>query len=398
MTVTPAARAAVGPLLPHPDEGVRAFAFYYVAHAIGELGEPSRTEWLPEIRRLLDDPEGDIQETAQELLDELSPRPAPATARPPEERRKSGLVARVPGAHTCRADLPVPARLKTRRWENALITVPCRYRRVSLALFQSCAADPRAASGARDAALIAVLAGAALRRAEASALDLADVDLSEGSLVVRGKGGRERRTFLAQGGEEAVGAWIDVRGTEPGPLFVGVAKGGAIDPAMGRVGPDAILAILRRRARRAGVADFSAHDLRRTFIGEALEAGADLAAVQQLGRASKRHHHRPLRPPAGGGAAAGGAARADSLRRAELIATTYERRIHPTRPTLVWGIPAKAMARHNPWLDEDARSASGWMGPRLLRPFMLEFAALTNRPGALHDRRRRDGLRSKTDP
>jgi integrase len=151
-----------------------------------------------------------------------------------------------------------------------------------LALFQSCAADPRAASGTRDAALIAVLAGAALRRAEASALDLSDVDVGEGSLVVRGKGGRERRAFLAQGGEEAVGAWIEVRGTEPGPLFVGVTKGGAIDQALGRLGPDAILAVLRRRARRAGVADFSAHDLRRTFIGEALEAGADLAAVQQL--------------------------------------------------------------------------------------------------------------------
>jgi len=61
-----------------------------------------------------------------------------------------------------------------------------------------------------------------------------------------------------------------------------VTKGGGIDPALGRLGPDAILAVLRRRARRAGVADFSAHDLRRTFIGEALEAGADLAAVQQL--------------------------------------------------------------------------------------------------------------------
>jgi integrase len=82
--------------------------------------------------------------------------------------------------------------------------------------------------------------------------------------------------------EEAVGAWIDVRGTEAGLLFVRIAKGGAIHPQLGRLGPDAILAVVRRRARRAGVADFSAHDLRRTFSGEALEAGADLAAVQQL--------------------------------------------------------------------------------------------------------------------
>ena len=72
---------------------------------------------------------------------------------------------------------------------------------------------------------------------------------------------------------------MEVRGTEPGPLFLGVTGGGAVDPQLGRLGPDAILAILRRRARRAGVADFSAHDLRRTFIGEALEAGADRLAL-----------------------------------------------------------------------------------------------------------------------
>jgi integrase len=79
------------------------------------------------------------------------------------------------------------------------------------------------------------------------------------------------------------------------PFGSGTRPGG---PGLGRLGPDAILAVLRRRARRAGVADFSAHDLRRTFICEALEAGADLAAVQQLGGAPQRHHHRPLRPPA----------------------------------------------------------------------------------------------------
>jgi integrase len=101
---------------------------------------------------------------------------------------------------------------------------------------------------------------------------------------------------------------VEVRGSEPGPLFVGVTRSGAIDPELGRLGPDAILAVLRRRARRAGVADFSAHDLRRTFIGEALEAGADLAAVQQLAGHPSGDDDRPLRPLAGEGPSADGQA------------------------------------------------------------------------------------------
>lgn len=55
---------------------------------------------------------------------------------------------------------------------------------------------------------------------------------------------------------------------------------------------------LTRRAAQAGIGDFSPHDLRRSFVSDALAAGADLARVQALaGHASPtttaRYDRRP---------------------------------------------------------------------------------------------------------
>jgi site-specific recombinase XerD len=43
-----------------------------------------------------------------------------------------------------------------------------------------------------------------------------------------------------------------------------------------------VLYILQRSAQEAGVAAFTPHDLRRTFIGDLLDRGADISTVQQL--------------------------------------------------------------------------------------------------------------------
>ena len=49
-----------------------------------------------------------------------------------------------------------------------------------------------------------------------------------------------------------------------------------------RITDQAVMVILRRRAVAAGVAEFSPHDLRRTFVGDLLDAGVDISIVQRL--------------------------------------------------------------------------------------------------------------------
>ena len=161
------------------------------------------------------------------------------------------------------------------------------------ALFAACGQD---AGGARDAALLGLLYGCGLRRAEAADLELADYNRETGELVVRGKGNRERVAHLVNGTRAAVEAWLAHRGDAPGALLCPVSRAGRV--TVRPLTPQGVRAALRARGKAAGVAAFSPHDCRRSFVGDLLDAGADIATVQRLaGHASpsttSRYDRRP---------------------------------------------------------------------------------------------------------
>lgn len=146
--------------------------------------------------------------------------------------------------------------------------------------------DRATAAGVRDAALLAIAYGAGLRRSEIVELDLAAFDVATGSLRVIGKGNKERIAYAPAWAALLVRAWLDVRGAAAGPLFLRVDKAGTIEALTGEAGDrlsdEAVRFIFARLASRAGVAAFSPHDTRRSFISDLLDAGADISTVQRL--------------------------------------------------------------------------------------------------------------------
>jgi len=159
-------------------------------------------------------------------------------------------------------------------------------------LFEVCREDETPA-GRRDAAMLALLYGAGLRRSELVKLDWQSFDQATGRIVIQGaKGNKDREVWATNGSAEALLAWgVAVQLYCPlpptGPLFTQLTRygnfpGGSGVAVLRRLSTNAVRDMIVRRSRRAGVAPFTAHDLRRTFAGDLLDGGADLVSVQKL--------------------------------------------------------------------------------------------------------------------
>ncbi len=147
-------------------------------------------------------------------------------------------------------------------------------------LLRVCLADA-APVGARDAAILVVMYGTGLRRSEIAGLKLNDVHIETGQVrVLAGKGNKDRLTYLSGPALEALSEWLKVRGPEAGPFFYQADKTGQLKPK--GISDEAVMRLLRKRTLQAGLEACSPHDLRRTFVSQLLDAGADIATVQKL--------------------------------------------------------------------------------------------------------------------
>lgn len=134
----------------------------------------------------------------------------------------------------------------------------------------------------RDRALLEVLYGTGARISEAVGLDVDDLDLSSGTVLLRGKGGKERIVPVGRFAREAVEAYL----TRARPDLVAAGKG---TPALflnargGRLSRQSAWTVIVRSAERAGVtAEVSPHTMRHSFATHLLEGGADVRVVQEL--------------------------------------------------------------------------------------------------------------------
>ena len=140
--------------------------------------------------------------------------------------------------------------------------------------------------GRRDRAILEVLYGAGLRISELVALDVDDVDLDEGNVLVRmGKGSKGRRVPLGRAAVKAVGDYVAVARTELARKATRAIAGGALflNARGGRLSRQGCWKILKSYARAAELGErVSPHTLRHSFATHMLDAGADIRVVQEL--------------------------------------------------------------------------------------------------------------------
>jgi site-specific recombinase XerD len=142
------------------------------------------------------------------------------------------------------------------------------------------AADEPTPQGLRNRAILELMYAAGVRLSEIVALDLKNLDLAERTLIVRGKGNKERMVLIGAPAQQAFQRYLsqgrpDLAGDECPALF--------LNRDGNRLSGRSVQQIVRRHALRAGLDQrVHPHLLRHSFATHLLDGGAELRVVQEL--------------------------------------------------------------------------------------------------------------------
>ena len=190
-------------------------------------------------------------------------------------------------------ELPIESLQRAREPYSGPVTVPTPAELHRL--FEG--VDRSTVLGVRDHLLFWLLYRLGLRLGEALAIDLADVDLANGTLQVHGKGRRERTLPLVDDVTDRIQEWLLLRqrllraDREPA-LFLS-KKGHRLSPRRAQEVFQAIVA----EAGPLSVSRLTPHTLRHAFASHALEGDADLIVLKAImGHARIKSTHLDLHP------------------------------------------------------------------------------------------------------
>jgi site-specific recombinase XerD len=163
-----------------------------------------------------------------------------------------------------------------------------------MALIEACLADD-SYSGVRDRAMFALAYATGPRVHEVAALSVKDVtpvkdDEFMYEVRIIGKGNKERpvKPVLLGGAARDLQEWLLLRGGTRGALFCYITRAGNSPGAKGVISrkevhltTDALVKILEKRRREAGLEPLSWHDFRRTYISDLINQ-YDLVTAQKI--------------------------------------------------------------------------------------------------------------------
>lgn len=152
--------------------------------------------------------------------------------------------------------------------------------------------EDAAAWPARDRAILELLYGCGMRNAELTGLDLDDIRWGGGTILVRGKGRRQRLVPLGEEARRSLDAYLPERarrlqsgggGLTTPALFVNLRLRGLGAAGQARLTTRSVGRIVKRIAVERGLSpDVHPHTLRHAFGTHLLAEGADLRAIQDL--------------------------------------------------------------------------------------------------------------------
>lgn len=139
--------------------------------------------------------------------------------------------------------------------------------------------------GLRDYTMIALLWSSGLRPSELCSLDRRDINLREGSLLVRkGKGGKQRQIFLNDTmGDALIRYWAMFPGDDHTPLFHAFSINKTNKKRYARLSQSGLSDVVRQRSKDVGLSKpVSPLTFRHTFATHMYEAGVTMKDIKEM--------------------------------------------------------------------------------------------------------------------